>query len=339
MLYKVRCSTGHTTQASISPFHCPVDSIDMSVSNNCPINFQALGERLHQASRGSASFSRGRGRNARSSVLLLLDLHGVLIERFKKGSAEDRSIRREFRAPWMSFKKYNIWQRPHLEQFLDIATRRYAVGIWSAAEERNILPVLTALSDDLNLTPCLMQRLAYLCNRSQCRPDPASGKYAVVKYLPDVWASVPYTDANTIIVDDTFAKVRFYPKSAIVIPEYTPTNYPSTFNTDDTLLWLLLYIEHLVVAAGDDLSTGPGIAQVRSSCMSFESFCNHGRLQALRFMRPGQEEMGNSSALVFFPQPARLFREPSRDAFRAYSRDRDYARNGSSRRNDDYGNR
>lgn len=243
--------------------------------------------------------------------LLLLDLHGVLLQRVQKGNRVDNRRARQHRPPWKFIGKHYVWQRPYLRQFLDIVTTRYTVGLWSAAEERNVLPIISELSSDLQLTPPLMQRLEYLCYRAHCRPDPQSGKYAVVKYLPDIWNFAPFSDENTLIVDDTLEKVRHYPMSAVVIPEYNPENFPRSFNHDDTLLWLLLYIEYLSSSADSGNFPSRNIAQIRHSLLSFDTFCSIGRFQASRHSFSGENDQYSSHALAFFPRPGALYREPS----------------------------
>lgn len=274
---------------------------------NCPVNFSVLGARLQQ---GTSAGTRGAGgAHTQSSLLLLLDFNGVLVHRLNKNDRVENRLARQHRPPWKSSKHHHLWKRPYLRQFLDIATTKYTVGIWSAAEERTVLPIISDLSRDLQLTPPLMRRLSYLRFRSSCRPDPQSGKYAVVKYLPDVWSSVPFSESNTLIIDDTFEKVRHYPSSAVVIPEYAASKFPESYNFDDTLLWLLLYVEYLALTAESGASS---IAQIRPFLMSFEAFCNLGRLRASNLVPFEQRHRTASLALAFFPKPDVLHREPSR---------------------------
>lgn len=243
--------------------------------------------------------------------LVLLDLNGVLVQRINKGNREENRRSRQQRPPWRMIRKTYLWQRPYLRQFLDIVTTRHTVGIWSSAEMQSVLPILSELSSDLQLTPPLMQRLTYLRYRSDCRPDPQSGKYAVIKYLPDVWDTVPFSDRNTLIIDDTHEKVRHHPRSAVVIPEYSASNLPETFNFDDTLLWLLLYIEYLTSAMESRDFWSSSVAQIRPFLMTFEAFCNLGRSHASRLLPPEQLHQKESLSLVFLPKNVILYREPS----------------------------
>lgn len=269
-----------------------------------PINFYALGARLQPL---------GLNEIKRSPLLLILDLHGVLVQRVQSSNRAEMRESQNYRPHWRRVNNHLVWKRPHLEKFLSIATARHTVAVWSAAERRNVMPVLKALSSDCNMQPSFEDRLAFISDRSICRPDKRSGPYNVIKYLPDVWGKLnfAYSEFDTIIVDDSPTKVRHTNHSAVVLPEYTPRNYGAGFNDEDTLLWLLLYLEYLIIGAGldtDSLVRPPtfvqsqslkGIASCRESLYSFEAFCSIGVDEACR-----ASDSPRGFADVFYPPGA-----------------------------------
>lgn len=307
----------------------------MTMSSNgasITINFHALGSRIH---------SNFNDANRRSPLLLILDLHGVLIQRIGKKHPEMGRLTHNRRPPYMRHNHHDIWLRPYLRKFLTIASARHNIAIWSAAQLQTINPLMQEMSDLTQLEPPFRQRCAYIFDRRRCRPDTdrRNGCYSVVKYLPDVWSTPPFqygvpspsssqpsiakhirpaiqfNERNTIIIDDTFAKVRYHPDSALVLPEYNVYNYNFTYDNDDTLLWILLYLEYLIDASGlesynqngekcasqPDQNLSPGIAALRPALYSFENFWTLGFHHAFNSSTPYQRDTYKSLAYVFFP--------------------------------------
>lgn len=303
----------------------------MATATRPMINFHALGARLH------TSFEQS---HRRSPLLLILDLHGVLVQRIENHKEPELLRQTRSRRPChMRHNRHEIWLRPYLRKFLMIISARHNVAIWSAAQPMTINPLLDEMSRITDLKPSFRERCTYILDRSKCRPDQdkRNGRFSVVKYLPDLWSLPPprtsstssestaqmpsegpagldFTERNTIIVDDTFSKVRFQPNSALVLPEYNIHNYHYTYDNDDTLLWILLYLEYLIEATGlesyddkgekrpdDGLNSSPGIAPMRPMLLSFENFWTEGFNLAFNFSSPYQREKLQSLAYVFFP--------------------------------------
>lgn len=181
--------------------------------------------------------------------LVILDFNGLLVHRVK--SADRRGIKAatDFRNPWRRFQRRSVWLRPHLRRFLLGLFQHYDVALWTSAERQNVEPLLDAISTSLSFPFVLSQSFGFIWTRDQCRADPQTGPYASVKYLQDVWShpefESKYSPGDTFLIDDSWEKVRHFPESAILIPEYSPQTLGSTFNNDDTLLWLLMYIEYV----------------------------------------------------------------------------------------------
>lgn len=256
-----------------------------------PVNFPQLGARLRSGLNGSLPLS---------SLLVILDLHGVLVQRVRSDDKGTLAASRQQRPHWGKISKHFVWNRPYLREFFTLASARYNIAIWSAAKEQNVMPILEAISTNIDLHPPLTNQFKFIAHREDCRPDPESGKFAVVKLLPDFWRQSKHTQRDTVIVDDTISKVRFDSWSAVIVPEYNVENYYQTFNTDDTLLWLLLYLEYLVEASGLD-SNGPGIALTRPNLHTFETFWNTGFQEAYYSATEYQRENLKSLAFMYIP--------------------------------------
>lgn len=164
--------------------------------------------------------------------------------------------------------------------FLSVMFERHTIAIWTSAEERNITPVLDAISKEYELQPGILHTIQFAWHRNRCRPDRATGKYASIKSLRDLWEDRHhgryFTPSNTLLIDDSYTKVRLFPPSAIVVPAYSASEMGPVFENDDTLPWLILYIEYLA----DRVERFGNVFDARMDCASFEQFCIMGRSQA-----------------------------------------------------------
>lgn len=158
-----------------------------------------------------------------------------------------------------------------------------------------------------------MHRLFYIWDRSLCRPDRNApreeegeegkkkkrGNFKVLKLLPDVWrhhaCMNEFGPSNTLIVDDSISKVRFHAANAVVMSEYCVRNYAENYNEDDSLLWLLLYIEYL------QSHSHSGIERCRADLVDFEQFVSEGCQVAQRDETKESDALA-SRAYVFFPK-------------------------------------
>ncbi|CAN8073167.1 unnamed protein product [Agarophyton chilense] len=248
------------------------------------MNFEALASRLRSPSR--------------SPLHVVLDVHGVLVERVQTRSPRARAARQN-RGPWRTFSnRYAVWLRPHLNLFLSEMFRRHTVAIWSSAEQRNIEPLLEAISAEYRMSPTLTQQLQFVWHRSRCRPDKQTGKYASIKSLHDLWVDREHGDRftrrNTLLVDDSPKKTRLFPHSAINVREYNAEGMGNHYNHDDSLLWLLLYLEYIA----ERVERIGSVLDASAGSVPFEEFCRMGRSFALS--KRGSTRRGNGLAWVFF---------------------------------------
>lgn len=262
---------------------------------HAPINFRRLGELVGTTPSSTSSFRR---------LLLLLDLHGVLVDRISSQDKPALNLARDHRPVWRRMRYHHVWLRPHAGAFLWHATRRHTVSIWSAAQRRNVAPLVEAISDSVAFNPSLRTRLHAIWDRGACRSDPATGPYAVLKFLPDLWRSrvfEGFSDRDTIIVDDTMSKIRHNSENAVVVPEYNIHVTGGLYNHDDQLLWLLLYLEY-ITEESNMRQDGPGIGATLPNLIPFDRFVEYARKDAFMLADEKQRRDLKSLAYVFLPE-------------------------------------
>lgn len=266
------------------------------------INFAELGARLSGVKSSASSSS-----HQRSGLLLVLDLHGLLVERIAN---QEWSKRREAQTLCnyaFTQKNHFVWTRPHVETFLEFAYCRHDIAVWSSAQPHTITGLLNGLSDHFEMRPSLRSRLQFVWDRSKCRLDPDSGPYATLKHMHDFW-DFPgfddrYSSKNTLLLDDSETKLRHCPLSGLLVPEYKAGILGERYSRDDTLLWVLLYVEYLLTEA-NLVSPEPGtmdIASIREQCISLEDFILAGELEARKSTSKKESNENQSLAWAFVP--------------------------------------
>lgn len=278
--------------------------LTMANSTRGAINFGELGRRLSTAlSRATDSTSPPP---ARSGLLVVLDLHGVVVERIKREEKQQIAFARTQRNAWKKGKYHETWLRPHLQTFLDMVCARHNVAVWSSAQRRTIEELLGGVSGHFDIKPALKEKLDFIWDRPKCRPDEQKGGYATLKYMQDLWGDEGfggrYSCKNTILLDDTISKFRDFPQSGVVVPEYCAERLQERYNSDDTLLWVLLYLEYVLEESGK-LSEVDGefdVAGSRANCMSLEDFTLAGRLAARKVVTTRRERKKLKSLAYVF---------------------------------------
>lgn len=275
----------------------------MATSIHAPVNYIRLGHRLESSV--LASHSGTDTGIFRSGMLIILDLHGVLVNRVSR--AKQKNLFRQtkqYRSPWRMQKGQGIWLRPFLQKFLEVAMARHEVAVWSSAQTTTVDELLRQVSAEYGISPSLRDNLSFVWSRDQCRLDHERGGHATVKYIGDLWSCNrfrgKYNSSNTLLLDDSPSKFRHFPLSGIAVPPYCAEQLSDRFNEDDTLLWLLLYIEYILENSACDLRAGHNIeiASNRFRCIDFEDFVTEGRRQAYEMST--RTERRKSVAIVFF---------------------------------------
>lgn len=207
---------------------------------------RALGKTVHDAITGKPV--------ARSGLLVVLDLNGLLLERVaKSGTSDVREVRKtaqSMRPPDLCIGRRYVWLRPHVAELLRYVAARHAVAIWSSATEHTVNALLQP-NVVLRNTGLQASEFVFIKSRGNCRKDNVAenGKFATVKFINDLWTDHElcrrYGPRSTILVDDTASKVRANPNSAIIVPEYCAGNTEIDYNSDQSLLWTALLLEYL----------------------------------------------------------------------------------------------
>eukprot|EP00177_Eucheuma_denticulatum_P006826 GFKZ01012418.1.p1 GENE.GFKZ01012418.1~~GFKZ01012418.1.p1 ORF type:complete len:294 (+),score=21.44 GFKZ01012418.1:402-1283(+) len=270
----------------------------MATSLQTPVNYKRLGDRLESSVLGS------RFGQPRSGALIVLDLHGVLVNRVSRGKHKNLFTKtRHYRSPWRMLRGYGVWLRPFLHMFLQVATARHEVAVWSSAQPATIEELFRHISAEYGIRSSLKDDLSFVWSREQCRLDRETGGYATVKYIGDIWScdrfGGKYTSKNTLLLDDSPSKFRQFPLSGIAVPPYCADQLGDGFNGDDTLLWLLLYVEYLLETSACDQIQGQtiDIASNRFRCIDFDDFVAEGKRQA--YEMSNRTERKKSLAFVF----------------------------------------
>nr|QBK90310.1 MAG: ctd-like (NLI interacting factor-like) phosphatase [Pithovirus LCPAC102] len=169
-----------------------------------------------------------------SKQLIILDLDGLLFIRKNKFTAynqkgesnnPDTNIKSEYNT--FEHKKHLYVLRPGYDDFIDYCLSNYDVGIFSSITEKNITCIIDNVFWDKK------DKLKFILHRKYTKLDPDYGKnkniksFDTVKYISDIISNPIlnekriYTMRNTIIVDDTYRKVRFNPRNNICV--YQPS--------------------------------------------------------------------------------------------------------------------
>jgi hypothetical protein len=135
-------------------------------------------------------------------ILIILDLNG---------SIADKQWNTDFtQVQWTCAKNIDI-----LWDF--IRRNKIQTMLWSAAYRNTI---------DAFVEQCVPKDIQFKdifcwdnCLEDHEFPKMSNGKnIARIKNLEDVWRMYPeFNESNTVIFDDTFTKVRFYPDNAIIL--------------------------------------------------------------------------------------------------------------------------
>jgi TFIIF-interacting CTD phosphatase-like protein len=145
--------------------------------------------------------------------LLVLDVNGVLIHRIHKSSSSKDDVS-------VFVRDYNIWKRPHLNEFLEFCFENFQVSIWSSMQQKNAIPIINEI-----FTKDQTRNLEFIFYKDQCdeikpHPNPNVNKPSLWKKdLLKIWKSFPqFSVENTLIIDDCKYKMLGNPKKCVIIP-------------------------------------------------------------------------------------------------------------------------
>ncbi len=146
-------------------------------------------------------------------LLLVIDLNGTLLHRPNRQRAPKEFV-----------------GRPHAEAFLNYCIKHFWVVIWSSAQPDNVRVMCSKLT-----TPAAMEGLVAVWGRDRfgLTPDDYRKRVQCYKRLSSLWANPAvaqshpqYTEggrwsqANTVLIDDSSEKARSEPFNLLLVPEF-----------------------------------------------------------------------------------------------------------------------
>jgi hypothetical protein len=128
--------------------------------------------------------------------LLILDLNGTLVSR--------------------SRRRHEVFARPYYESFFDYIFANFTVMVWSSATEHSVNRMCKIFDPKKYMLPIIWHRQHFNLNKTDFYSNRET-----LKDLDYVWRQMPEFDAtNTIILDDTPAKVACQPYNLIQISTF-----------------------------------------------------------------------------------------------------------------------
>ena len=155
--------------------------------------------------------------------MLVLDLNGLLVDR--RMSPFENPVDGTKVAPDAKFGKFYIYNRPHMQSFVEWASEHFTVGVWSSAQHHNARTLVNHIWGKQR------DRLAFVWGQDRCTHvgamDPAAGpghglgKPILLKDLHALWAVSSYArfgPNNTLLLDDSPYKAVMNPAHTAIHP-------------------------------------------------------------------------------------------------------------------------
>ncbi|KAK7244985.1 hypothetical protein RIF29_39814 [Crotalaria pallida] len=157
--------------------------------------------------------------------LLVISINGLLL--YRDRPSQMRNIHK-YRRPDAYYSLYSVFLRPFSEDFMKFCLERFEVGIWSSAREHNAYTTLNYAIGSLK------SKLLFVWDQKDCtdtgfmsleNEDKRLFFKDLNKVFQDVKKGGPYTESNTLMIDDTPYKTFLNPpNTAIFLEPYDPLN-------------------------------------------------------------------------------------------------------------------
>lgn len=152
--------------------------------------------------------------------LIVFDLNGVFFDRVKLKDADPNDDRKYYDYGWM---RYYI--KEGIYKFINKYSKTYDMGIYTSMTHDNVHNILKKMFG------CKYKyKFKFILTREHVKFDPEYGllpeieSYDTVKHLDDIFMNPmcnkyrKYNPDNTIIIDDSYKKIRFNdPKNVIIL--------------------------------------------------------------------------------------------------------------------------
>ena len=163
-----------------------------------------------------ASRRAHRPRHRKHKHLLVVDLNGLLVDRRMSPHVAPDGTKV---APDGKFGRFLVYNRAHIDDFIDWIHERFTVGVWSSAREHNARALVNHAWGAKR-----RDKLAFVWGQDRCTHagamDPRDGprsKPILLKDLRKLWATPSYArfgPSNTLLLDDS-------PYKAVMNPPHT----------------------------------------------------------------------------------------------------------------------
>lgn len=183
---------------------------------------------------------------------IFLDIDQTLIAAvpFKKDEDDEDDVEFDFnkhkkKARLFKFENmddyYIIFERPHLQEFLDYVFENFNVSIWTAASKDYALFII---DNFIYKKECPERRLEYVFFSYHCDKSLAlTNNTKDLSLLWNTYHDKNYSETNTLILDDYDEVKNTQPKNCIEIKPFYFTNNSS--QNDKTLLNLIGKLDRL----------------------------------------------------------------------------------------------
>ena len=127
---------------------------------------------------------------------------------------------------------YDIYERPHLQEFLDYLFKNFNVSVWTAASKDYAMFIVNKIIVPANKPGRKLQHVffSYHCDLSKKK----SGSSKLLKNLSDHFILKQYSTNNTIIIDDYYEDVYKCQESNCIIAQ--PFEFTKKDSENDTFL-------------------------------------------------------------------------------------------------------
>ena len=168
--------------------------------------------------------------------LLILDMNNLLVARiFAPKIQEEHPYALDYVAEADVLGKHFTWKRPGLDEFLDYCLEHFTVGVWSSAWKMNVDKLCGYTFGRRR------DRLLFEFNQEHCQAvHDSQVKPTYEKNLTTVWEQyLQYNASNTIILDDSDAKMRNNPDKCVgICQSWGPWNTHKVETLDTVRKWL-----------------------------------------------------------------------------------------------------
>jgi hypothetical protein len=188
-----------------------------------------------------------RKTDSSKSILIVLDLNGVLFDRIRRGSPEQLKMNANKLVPDGIFGPFQVFNRPYLNEFIDFLHDRFTVAVWSSVMPHNLNMLI-----DHAWGKERRKKLLFTWSQDKCTTIgtfPGIEKKPV--FLKETLKKIFWTPSKVLLLDDS--KYKAVNNMAFTSIHPTQFSVSSSSEKDDDEFSangsLRSYLEKLIVAS------------------------------------------------------------------------------------------